>query len=111
MSPDSQTSTLIEKLQRWYKSECNGDWEHQYSISIETIDNPGWSVKIDLSETEWERVEIERNLMDYGDDNWISWEVSAKQFKGYGSIGNLASILEKFFETIDSKNAVELGPE
>jgi hypothetical protein len=38
----------IEQLQQWYKSQCNGDWEHAYGIRIETLDNPGWKVTIDL---------------------------------------------------------------
>lgn len=35
-------------LTRWYATECNGDWEHQNGIRIETIDNPGWRVTIGL---------------------------------------------------------------
>ncbi len=38
-------------LQRWYLAECNGDWEHSYGIKIDTLDNPGWTLKIDLRET------------------------------------------------------------
>ncbi|HTQ15149.1 MAG TPA: immunity 53 family protein [Rhizomicrobium sp.] len=38
-------------LMDWYASECNGDWEHQYGVAIETLDNPGWSIRIDLAET------------------------------------------------------------
>jgi hypothetical protein len=36
------------KIQELYRSECNGDLEHQYGIKIETLDNPGWSVEIVL---------------------------------------------------------------
>ena len=36
---------------RWYLAECNGDWEHSYGIEIGTLDNPGWTLKIDLRET------------------------------------------------------------
>jgi hypothetical protein len=34
-------------LMRWYLAECNGDWEHSYGVRVETLDNPGWSLKID----------------------------------------------------------------
>jgi hypothetical protein len=44
--PDSLTW-----LQAWYASQCNGDWEHEYGVSIETLDNPGWLLKLDLQET------------------------------------------------------------
>lgn len=42
---------LLAALQEWYASQCDGDWEHQYGIKIESCDNPGWWVKIDLTGT------------------------------------------------------------
>ena len=41
----------LTQLQQWYLSNCNGDWEHTYGVSIGTLDNPGWSVKIELTGT------------------------------------------------------------
>lgn len=38
-------------LMHWYLAECAGDWEHSYGVKIDTLDNPGWSLKIDLRET------------------------------------------------------------
>jgi hypothetical protein len=38
-------------LMRWYLAECNGNWEHSYGVEIGTLDNPGWTLKIDLRET------------------------------------------------------------
>ena len=46
MSDDS-----IQWLMKWYAAECNGDWEHTYGVEIGTLDNPGWSLKIDLHDT------------------------------------------------------------
>jgi hypothetical protein len=43
--------TALDDLHHWYLAQCDGDWEHSNGISIETLDNPGWSVKIDLSDT------------------------------------------------------------
>ena len=37
---------------RWYLAECNGDWEHSYGVKIDTLDNPGWTLNIDLRETD-----------------------------------------------------------
>lgn len=42
---------MIAWLSEWYKSNCDGDWEHYYGIKIDTIDNPGWKVDIDLVDT------------------------------------------------------------
>lgn len=38
-------------LSQWYLSQCNNDWEHSYGVKIDTLDNPGWSLKIDLTNT------------------------------------------------------------
>src|SRR3954469_18783567 len=47
-------SDVLDQLQRWYAQHCNGEWEHSYGISIQTLDNPGWRVKIDLHQTDLE---------------------------------------------------------
>jgi hypothetical protein len=39
-------------LMRWYVAECNGDWEHSYGIRIDTLDNAGWRLRIELRETD-----------------------------------------------------------
>lgn len=42
----------IKLLQNWYASQCDGEWEEQYGVKIDTLDNPGWNVRIGLDETE-----------------------------------------------------------
>jgi hypothetical protein len=41
----------LRSLEDWYASRCDGDWERSFGITIETLDNPGWAVRIDLAET------------------------------------------------------------
>ena len=38
----------IARLEQWFVEQCNGDWEHQYGLSIGSLDNPGWRLTIDL---------------------------------------------------------------
>lgn len=38
----------IQRLDAWYKSQCNGDWEHTYGIRLSNSDNPGWIMEVDL---------------------------------------------------------------
>lgn len=83
-------------LQQWYWNECNGDWEHSFGIHINTLDNPGWSVKIDLHNTnlvddQFVPVSIERTKQ-----NWVTCEVMDKQFVAYGGPGNLLELFEIF---------------
>jgi hypothetical protein len=51
--PDAahMTDDNLDWLMRWYLSECNDDWEHSFGIEIGTLDNPGWTLKVDLRET------------------------------------------------------------
>jgi len=49
----------FEWLSSWYHSHCDGDWEHSARIRISTIDNPGWSISINLEGTELEETNFE----------------------------------------------------
>lgn len=46
-------------LLKFYHDQCDGDWEHGNGVQIGTIDNPGWYLKIELSETNLENIEFE----------------------------------------------------
>lgn len=52
----------IERIQDWYKLNCNGDWEHRYGYSIATLDNPGWTIRIDLTETCLNKLDFKREF-------------------------------------------------
>lgn len=41
----------LTRLQKWYSHQCNGEWEHSFGVTIQSCDNPGWWVKIDLAGT------------------------------------------------------------
>ncbi|MDZ4687168.1 MAG: immunity 53 family protein [Planctomycetaceae bacterium] len=43
---------LLSRLQKWYATQCDGEWEHQSGIQIQTLDNPGWMITINLVGTE-----------------------------------------------------------
>lgn len=38
-------------LMGWYVDQCDSNWEHSYGVKIDTLDNPGWRLTIDLRET------------------------------------------------------------
>ena len=87
---------MIAWLSEWYKSNCDGDWEHYYGIKIDTIDNPGWKVDIDLVDTYLEDVEFNKVQIYIDDLNWIHCSVADRVFKGRGSIDKLEEILKIF---------------
>lgn len=87
---------MINWLQQWYINNCDGDWEHENGIHIETLDNPGWSITIDLNGTELEGIEIPYTLTEESDEIWIGYSIANNIFKGVGSAGELNNLIEIF---------------
>ncbi|WP_326513769.1 immunity 53 family protein [Clostridium intestinale] len=88
----------ISWLNDWYKNNCNGDWEHCYGIKIDTLDNPGWSVDIDLIETSLEGKLFNTIQIYNSDDDWIHCSVVDDVFRGRGSVDKLERIIILFKE-------------
>lgn len=53
------TDDALKWLEDWYSDQCDGDWEHQNGIDIGNIDNPGWTLKVDLTGTSLENIPFE----------------------------------------------------
>ena len=91
-------------LQEWYFKHTDGDWEHQNGIEIETIDNPGWRVKINLEETDlfekqFSRVKVERN-----DNDWFHIWVENGKFEIACGPMNLEEALGIFRNWAENKD-------
>ena len=94
-------NTLI-RLQNWYKSNCNGDWEHSFGLSINTLDNPGWLIEIDLEETklagkQFANVDIEMDSK----NKWISCKIENNVFIGACASDYLEQVLLLFLDWAD----------
>jgi hypothetical protein len=87
----------LHELQKWYHSQCDGDREHGNGVKIETLDNPGWKVIIELTDTELaERpfTEVIQNMEHETD--WIHCRVRDNKFEGHGGPFKLKEIFEVF---------------
>jgi elongation factor P hydroxylase len=87
---------IFNWLNEWYKSNCNGDWEHGYGIKIETLDNPGWWVRIDLNDTELENKDFEKIAINSDGADWMFCRVENNVFSSSGDPNKLIKILEVF---------------
>lgn len=95
--------SILKWLENWYKSNCDGDWEHCYkNVIIETLDNPGWLVDVNLIETTLEDKMFERIQIDNGDNDWMTCLIQDGKFKGRGDPDKLESIIEIFKEWAES---------
>ena len=88
----------IERLQEWYISCCDGDWEHEFGIHIGTLDNPGWSVSVDLERTKLMNAQFEPIREDISESDWLHCWVANAKFEGRGDPSKLARILIVFLD-------------
>jgi hypothetical protein len=86
----------LQELQNWYHSQCDGDWEHSYGVKIDTLDNPGWSVVIDLAETNLAGCAFPEVHRLEHDMDWIHCRVRGMRFEGNGGPFMLEEILRAF---------------
>jgi len=108
---------LIEEIQNWYERQCDGEWEHHNGVSIESLDNPGWHLTVNLTGTKLAKDSFEvvsSNVpQDFIDqsmgkvappylaasptaDDWFLCFVKNEKFEGSGSPHNLSAILKIF---------------
>lgn len=92
----------------WYRSNCDGDWEHQYGVKLETLDNPGWLLTIDLTDTDLdgrEMIEIKEGTASDGCSHehespdlssWLHCSVGENKFIGAGDPTQLVRLFEEF---------------
>jgi Immunity protein 53 len=93
---------MIEWLEKWYADHCNDSWEHDYGIVIETIDNPGWSVSIDTTDTILDGLEIPYSIHERSENDWIGYSVLNNVFKGVGDAAKLNAIIKIFREIYEA---------
>jgi len=68
-------------LQGWYVTQCDGDWEHEYGVSIETLDNPGWFLKVDLQATTMSRRTFLKHEIHRSKHDWLIARVVDEHFE------------------------------
>ena len=94
---------LLTRLQNWYKINCDGDWEHSYGMSLTTLDNPGWHLIMNLSDTALENLQYIKEYQNKDVENdWFQLNVKNKKLEAYCGPSNLSQILNIFFDDIIS---------
>lgn len=109
----SEIKDELRWLEQWYQEQCDGEWEHECGVTVETLDNPGWLVKIDLRGTEREPVASARVLAVVGEPPnetngnqggavWMTCSVESGKFIGAGDPSQLRAILAQFRSFIEA---------
>lgn len=94
----------VEFLQNWYLQKCDGEWEHEFSIRIHTVDNPGWCISIDLAGTALEEIVKPYTLIENDENDWYGWKVSEQKFEACGDAGKLKYLIEIFRDFVQANS-------
>lgn len=89
---------LLARLQQWYSRHCDASWEHQYGICIETLDNPGWRLEVDLAGTPLLLVAFTDLSVERTTTDWVRCRVQDGKFEGFGGPENLRELLLSFLK-------------
>jgi hypothetical protein len=97
------SKSTLERLEHWYHSQCNGEWEHTYGVTIGTLDNPGWSLCVDLAGTALEDHAFEEYRENFDDPrSWMIYQKINGTFAANGGPAMLDRMLGKFLEWADT---------
>lgn len=86
----------ISKLCSWYERQCVDDWHEDFGVAISTLDNPGWSLKVDLKGTALERKSFQDIEVNRSDRDWVTARRNGDTFEAFGGPNNLNEMIEIF---------------
>ncbi len=92
---------ILEWIQDWFKTNCDGSWEKAEVIQITTLDNPGWEVEIDISKTSIASMNLKWILNENGKQNWYGVKIENQKFTAAGDSGKLIFLLGLFRKMIE----------
>lgn len=93
---------MIEWMQNWYASHCDGYWEHLHGFKINNTDNPGWSVFVDIIDTSLENKPFIKIQYDNSETDWLFCNIKDGVFHGAGGSSKLEEILLIFKDWAES---------
>ncbi|EFL05930.1 predicted protein [Streptomyces sp. AA4] len=80
----------------WYAEQCDEEWEHAFGVELSTLDNPGWSLEIDLADTDLAGRLME--LYDFEGDagRWAQCRSDGTKFRGACDPSSFELVLKQF---------------
>ena len=106
MDFDMGECNSLEWLSAWYFSNCDGDWEHDFGVTIETLDNPGWSITIDLKDTDVRVRDFEWKYYEQSDRDWYGYRVMDGKFFASGDPFKLDFLIGIFRNLVENPTSI-----
>ena len=94
-------NTTLARIEQWYTAQCDGHWEHKFGVKIDTLDNPGWLVQINLAGTNLEKREFKpltEGMDSPSSTRWHSISVKNATFEAAGDPTKLEFMLRAFLD-------------
>lgn len=99
-------SASLERLARWFKSQIDGSWESDWGVTLQTLDNPGWMLEVNLDGTPLYAVPFKHLKTKRGKDDWVECAIQdhgraggeerGRVFVAAGGPGNLEELVSIF---------------
>ena len=91
-------------LEQWYDEQCDGNWEHLSGIHIDTIDHPGWRVRIDLQGTHPNALLKSMHPTEsHLEAEWMDCRIVSNTFEAHGGPLMLGPIIQLFRNWIETQ--------
>jgi len=100
---DDHAPGTLTWLQAWYAMQTDGDWEQACGVSISTLDNPGWSVSIELDGTPLGGRTFPKQEVHRSEHDWYVARVERNVFEAACGPLNLGEVLHLFRLWVDGE--------
>ena len=92
-------------LQAWFAAHCDGNWEQEYGVTIGTVEDPGWELRIDLVGTRLEGSVLVREGTERSAEDWCEAWCDGYTFHAVGGTHNLDELLGTFVTFTERQSA------
>ncbi|ATG93820.1 hypothetical protein FRC75_01575 [Paracidovorax citrulli] len=92
----------LKKLTKWNNEKYNENCEHEFTIEIKNIDNPGWSINIngEAGKNPF-TIQIERS-----EEDWLHIKATEEKFSAYGGVFNLEELIVHAVKWIEKQKPI-----
>ena len=91
-------ASALDRLQTWFLAQCDGAWEQGHSVSVATLDNPGWQLQINVDHTRWAGRDYEPVAVNRSEHDWCHSWVTDNYFHAACGPCNLDEAIDRFLD-------------
>jgi Immunity protein 53 len=99
-----ESNRELLKLQKWYFSNCNENWEYEYGLSIQSLPDPGWELNLDLLATSWEGLELEPQSQRNSEQDWLHLRTTERGLQATCGPLGLSSAIDQALALLTPEN-------